>query len=170
MMRHATFGGDYSEFRLTLMRVWDAGAHLLVVCMLNPSTADHESDDPTILALIHFAQLWGFGGLLVVNLHAFRTSSPALLKCAPDPVGARYNTPAIDDALQYARRTSGRVLVAWGNDGDYRFRDEWFVARASGIELICLGRTLSGQPKHPMARGQHRIPRDQQPLVFRKAA
>jgi hypothetical protein len=166
MMKHATFAGDDAEFRLTLIRLWDAGAPMLVVCMLNPSTADASIDDPTILALIHFATLWGYGGILVVNLFAVRTSSPKDMKNRRFPVGRPYNEAAIDDALAYARATTGKLLVAWGNDGGWQERDVEFLSRCDGLELVCLGRTQSGAPKHPMARGQHRIPRDQQPIPF----
>lgn len=165
IMKHATFDGDL--YRLTLLRVWRADMHLLVVCMLNPSTADAEQDDPTILALNDFAFAWGFGGILVVNLNAFRASKPEVMRAAADPVGPM-NEAAIDESLFYAGQTSGLALAAWGNNGDPA-QVEAFCrkAAAAGVRLVCLGQTQSGAPKHPMARGQHRIPRDQQPLHWR---
>lgn len=65
-----------------------------------------------------------------------------------------------------------RLLVAWGNDGDFEGQATRFADCAAdliGVDLICLGTTLSGAPKHPMARGRSRIPRDQQPIIWRKA-
>jgi len=38
---------------------------------------------------------------------------------------------------------------------------------ACGVPLVCLGTTQSGAPKHPMARGGHRISRDQQPIEWK---
>jgi hypothetical protein len=35
--------------------------------------------------------------------------------------------------------------------------------------LYCLSTTASGQPKHPMARGKHRIANDAQPILWRAA-
>lgn len=167
MKMMAGFSGPADCYRDHLIRCWDDKVQLLVVCMLNPSTADHQTNDPTILTLIHFAKLWGHGGLLVVNLCAFRSSSPAMMRAAADPVGPE-NDKALLNAMMYAR-ASGRILVAWGNDGDFLGRDDWFCERALslGLSLICLGTTRSGAPKHPMARGLHRIPRDQQPLTWR---
>lgn len=164
MMMTAAFSGPDNCYRDQLIRRWDESLPLLVVCMLNPSTADHETNDPTILTLIHFAKLWGYGGLLVVNLCAFRSPSPAVMKAAADPVGPQ-NEKALLNAMMYARANGGRILVAWGNDGDFLERDAWFSERAAklGLSTICLGATRSGAPKHPMARGLHRIPRDQQP-------
>ncbi|OWK26567.1 hypothetical protein AJ87_05785 [Rhizobium yanglingense] len=44
---------DCGRYRYELTRVWEMGRPLLVTCMLNPSTADADNDDPTIRALIH---------------------------------------------------------------------------------------------------------------------
>lgn len=166
----AIFGGKNNRFRYELRRVWDGRKPLLVVCMLNPSTADHQKDDPTILALIHFARLWGYGGLLVVNLCAFRASSPTVMMAAADCIGTE-NEDHIERALAYAQANGRQALAAWGNDGQFMTLEPHVRNRASvlGVDLICLGTTNSGAPKHPMARGRHRIPRDQKPLLWRTA-
>ena len=169
MEMSAALSGPDDRYRDELRRVWDRTLPLLVVCMLNPSTADHSRNDPTILTLIHFAKLWGYGGLLVVNLYSIRTSSPAEMMKHPDPIGPG-NASAILNAMAYARDNGGRILAAWGNHGAWDDRDEWFCARATklyGLTLVCLGTTRGWKPKHPMARGQHRVPRDQQPVVWR---
>lgn len=54
--------------------------------MLNPSTADENVDDPTIRRCINFAKDWGYGGMYVGNLFAFRTAYPKELKEAGFPV------------------------------------------------------------------------------------
>ena len=160
------------QYRTTLRRIWDRDLGMLVVCMLNPSTADHQKNDPTILALIHFAKLWGYGGILVVNLFSLRTPSPAEMMKVTDAFGPDNGT-AIAAAMQYARDNGGRLLCAWGNHGDHQDRAEWFCNRALqvyGLTLICLGTTIRWKPKHPMARGKHRISRDQMPIVWRAPA
>lgn len=159
-------------YRTELRRVWNRDLPLLVVCMLNPSTADHRKNDPTILALIHFAKLWGYGGLLIVNLFAYRSPSPKEMMAYCDPFGGRQNADAIASAMAYAQDNGGRLLAAWGNGGDFEDRAEWFCNRALQVyrlTLICLGTTKDWKPKHPMARGKHRIPRDQQPINWRAA-
>ena len=55
--------------------------------MLNPSRADAEVNDPTITRCINFALSWNYGRLEVVNLFAYRTSKPSLLKQATQPIG-----------------------------------------------------------------------------------
>lgn len=169
--RTAVLGGPDNCFRYELRREWDPTKPLLVVCMLNPSTADHLKDDPTILTLIHFARLWGYGRLLIVNLFALRSPSPAALLAREDRIGPS-NSGFIGSAMAAAAANGGRLLAAWGNGGDLDDRAEWFCARANHVyhlDLICLGTTRSWAPKHPMARGKHRIPRDQQPIVWRES-
>ncbi len=174
MIRTANLSID-GLYRNELRRVWDAGLPLLVVVMLNPSTADAERDDPTLLALIWFAKLWGFGGLLVVNLRAYRTSKPAELFAAhasgENTIGPD-NHRFVGEALDYAAASSGKVLVAWGTGGADLGLDAHVAsrARARGLQMVCLGRNRDGSPKHPMARGKHRIPRDQKPLSWFEVA
>lgn len=170
--RAAAFSGPNDCYRDTLRRIWDDTKPMLVVCMLNPSTADHMIDDPTVQALMHFARQWGYGGLLVVNLYNWRSPSPAAMRRAPARMGPS-NHRATEDALVYAGDHDRPVLVAWGNHGDFEGAAGRFVERAVGhyqLPLICLGTTASGAPKHPMARGLHRIPRNQQPLPWQYRA
>ncbi len=169
--RSAVLSGPENCYRYELRRVWDIAHPLLVVCMLNPSTADHLQDDPTILALIHFARNWGYGGLLIVNLFALRSPTPKALLEREDRIGPG-NGGFIGSAMAYAAANGGRLLAAWGNGGDLDDRAEWFCARANHVhhlDLICLGTTQYWAPKHPLARGKHFIPRDQRPIVWRKA-
>ena len=172
LRRSAVLGGDGDRYRYELRRIWTTGRPLLVACMLNPSTADHERDDPTLLSLMHFARLWGLGGVLVVNLFALRSPNPRDLTASADPVGSD-NHSYIAAAMSLAAWQHTGLLVAWGAGGHLYDRAEWFASRALGVHkltLLCLGRTADGSPKHPMARGRYRIPRDQQPIPWRVPA
>ena len=181
MQMSAFFSGPGDCYRDELRRIWDASKLLLPVCMVNPSDADGERNDPTLLVLIHFGKLWGFGGLLIVNLASYCSPSPAAMFAAADPIGPD-NAVFVERAITYARDNGGRLLAAWGNHGaalvtrrtgcDPVSRAAWFcdLADRHGVQLICLGRTESGHPKHPLARGKHFVPRDQQPIVWRPAS
>lgn len=153
--------GDY---RYELLRIWDKKLHRLVVGMLNPSTADADANDPTITFLMDWAFLNGFGGLQVVNENAFRSSSPLRMMLEDDPRGPK-NMFYLGKALRYASNTSGVALAAWGNGSD----GKRFTAFAElyEVRLICLGTTQSGAPKHPMARGVHKIPKNQPAITWR---
>jgi hypothetical protein len=169
-MRRAAEISPCERYRYWLEREWEKGKPTLVVCMLNPSTADAHQEDPTLLALIHFAQLWGYGGLVIVNLYGWRSPHPRAMMIAPARLDEVNRQRGREAMLVAATMGQGRMLVAWGNDGDFEGEAQRFVDFAAdqvGVDLICLGTTLSGAPKHPMARGAHRIPRDQQPILWR---
>ncbi|TMF61888.1 MAG: DUF1643 domain-containing protein, partial [Chloroflexi bacterium] len=70
-VRGATFSAD-RRYRYRLWRRWDGARPVVAFVMLNPSTADARRDDPTIRRCIGFAKSWGFGGVEVVNLFAYR--------------------------------------------------------------------------------------------------
>lgn len=164
MIKTAEIYGPDDQYRGELRRIVDSSRPLLVTGMLNPSDADHERNDPTILTLFDFAARWNYGGLLVVNEHDYRSPSPAVLRTVADPTG-RLNEMYVTLALQYALETTGWALAAWGNGGS---NDQLFVQHATriGVRLMCLGTTGNGSPKHPLARGTHRIPRDTLPVAW----
>src|SRR4051812_14962809 len=71
--RGARFSSD-RRHRYALWRVWDGDRGLCNFLMLNPSTADETSDDPTVASCTRRARAWGYGGLVVTNLFAFRAT------------------------------------------------------------------------------------------------
>lgn len=46
-----------------MYRTWDERLPSVCFCMLNPSRADHEQDDPTIRRCMGFARDWKCGGV-----------------------------------------------------------------------------------------------------------
>lgn len=132
--------------RYRLSRCWDASLPTVCSVMLNPSTADAFQDDPTIRRCIGFARAWGYGELQVVNLYSLRTPSPAALKKA-----APRNGPDHDAHLFEAAATAARVVVAWGNHGT-RARVAAVLPRlrAAAGQVLCLGQTKTGAPRHPL--------------------
>lgn len=61
------------RYRYLLWRTWDMTRPRLLWVLLNPSTADDQTDDPTLRRCIRFSRDWQYGGLEIVNLFAFRT-------------------------------------------------------------------------------------------------
>jgi hypothetical protein len=71
-------------YRYSLTRCWDDTKGRVVFVLLNPSTADEVEDDKTLNRCIDFAKCWGFGSLEIVNLFAYRTKDPKILKNIKD--------------------------------------------------------------------------------------
>ena len=144
---------ECGRYRYRLERAWapeDEGRAVFV--MLNPSTADHFSDDPTIRRCRGFATAWRLGGLVVVNLFAYRATAPSMLLRVDDPVGPD-NIIHLRDAVASCRAGSHNLLVfAWGALGT--LRDRARAARAIADEYraapFTLGLTKGGHPRHPL--------------------
>lgn len=102
---------DCGKYRYSLTRIWDESKPKVMFIMLNPSTADGIKDDPTIRRCIGFAKSWGFGGLYVCNLFAFRSTNPKELLNTDNPFGDKniWHTRQLLDKVE-------KVICAWGNE------------------------------------------------------
>lgn len=131
-----------------LRRTWDVEGWALVVVMLNPSTADEDNDDPTIRRCITFAKREGYGGIVVINLYAYRATDPDDLKRWGWVEGPQ-NDVLIPHVLEVQRRAGQPVLVAWGARAQAE-RVARFMQQAHDLELVSLGVTRQGAPRHPL--------------------
>lgn len=145
--------------RYRLYRRWDEG-RLLAYVMMNPSTADDTTDDPTIRKCVGFAKRWGYAAIGVVNLFTVRATAPRDLLTAyrsgVDVVG-----PHRDRWLRAAGVHD--VCVAWG--AHPMCAEEGARVLASNLlpgRLLCVGLTKSGAPRHPLM-----APYTDAPEVFR---
>lgn len=144
MIRTATLS-NCGRYRYDLGRRWGSGGDLCFV-MLNPSTADAVKDDPTIRRCIGFATRGDFGGIVVVNLYAWRTPDPDELHRVVDPVG-----PQNVEAVRTAIRNCDLVVAAWGASLLPKRPTPIFeVLDTCAKPVTCLGYTKSGAPRHPL--------------------
>jgi hypothetical protein len=155
-------------YRYWLLREWDPSKPRMASFMLNPSTADAENPDPTLTRNIGFAKAWGFGGLELTNVYAYRTPSPKVLRAemqkGVDVVGL--------SNLQYVTRSfqrCARVMVAWGAapwaQEQARATLDRVFATAGRLDLYAYRLTKSGAPEHPLY-----LPSDVAPVPYRRAA
>ena len=139
-------------YRWTLYRVvseFEIARCLFI--MLNPSTADADSDDPTIRRCMGYAARWGYGDLQVVNLFGLRSTDPRALLRHRDPVGER-NDEYVLDAVEGTMEVDGIIVCAWGARGGWLGRDAAMLRliRSAGGVPYCLGLTRDGHPRHPL--------------------
>jgi hypothetical protein len=117
--------------------------------MLNPSTADADTDDPTIRRVVSFAENRGHERVVVANLFAYRATRPHDLLIHGRPVGA-------DNKTYLSQIVAGNrhVVVAWGTWGERVDPDmvKWFcdLCKRAGTTMWCLGTNKDGSPKHPL--------------------
>lgn len=160
--RARDIGGDLIWQSLVPGRELPPALEIVVFVMLNPSDADAFRPDPTVTECVKFTRRWGHDITWVVNEHAFRSPYPSDLK--KRSCGMRGDDAVNDQAIMLACSMATVVVTAWGNDGALDFRDRKVLGmlRSAGIKMHHLGTTQAGHPKHPLARGKHRIPADQQ--------
>lgn len=143
----ATLSED-RRYRFTLQRVWDHPASVVNFVGLNPSTADESVDDATVRRCMRFARDWGYGGLVMTNLYAFRATDPDDLAYVENPAG----NPANDAAIREMAAAARLVVCAWGSNtgplGTGRIKRA--LELLDGHELHAIRRNADGMPSHPL--------------------
>ena len=143
LFKHAILS-PCAKYRYALYRQWDKTLPSVMFLMLNPSTADARKDDPTIRKCMAYAKDWGYGGIVVGNIYAFRSKDPKDLLHCNDPIG-----PLNDSYLYELTNKYPMVICAWGNNLENPKRIKHLIGR--GVRMThCLELTKSGQPKHPL--------------------
>lgn len=127
------------------------GDRFAAFVMVNPSTADAFTDDPTIRKVRGFATRLGYHRFSVGNLFAHRATDVRELRGSVDPVG-----PDNDAHLARLLAEAELVVVAWGPTAKLPrpLRSRWIevagMAVRAGKPLHCLGVAADGQPRHPL--------------------
>jgi len=105
-----------------------------------------------------FARDWGYSGLCVANLFAYRATYPDDLFAADDPVG-----PKNDPWLRKLARQADLVVAAWGNHG--RFMDRASAVSTQLPAMHCIRLNGSGEPAHPLYLSKHLTARPWKPVI-----
>jgi hypothetical protein len=144
----ATFS-PCQAYRYRLWRIWDHREPLMAFCMLNPSTADAETNDPTVERCQRRAMAAGYGGLVVVNLFALRSTDPDALYHHHDPVGL-----GNDHIILGVAREAKAFVCGWGTHADKvspgRAQSVLEMLQGEGVVPHALGLTKDGHPRHPL--------------------
>ena len=146
------------KYRYALWRTWDDSKPYVMIVGLNPSTADEARDDPTLTKCIKFAKYWGYGGVCMANLFAFRATKPSDMMASSDPVGLEN-----DSWLSELSKDAGIVVAAWGNDGSHLGRSSAIKAMLPNLHYIKMNN--SGEPAHPLYLRSSLVPT---PMIFNK--
>lgn len=162
MLKDAHFS-DCQKYRYSLIRIWDEDRPKIMFIMLNPSTADDNKDDATIRRCIEYAKSWGYGGLYVCNLFAYRSTDKTELFSVDNPFG--------DNNIQYIMDLSEKVdkiICAWGNKPVIRKllngNSEFDMLKFGSQKLHYLELSKEGTPKHPLYLKAELTPR---PLIIK---
>lgn len=146
-------------YRYTLKRhVGELGSTrgTLLWVMLNPSTADESTDDPTIRKCVSFTRRWSYSSLSVVNLYAMRATKPVDLWAAEldgiDVIGPENDNTIVTEALK-----AEGIVAAWGRlpkAAESRKASVLAILRRVRLELpvqlLMIKPNGDGSPMHPL--------------------
>lgn len=161
--RDALILGGQKKFRVWLTREWDTTKPSIAFVMLNPRTTDENRDDPTIGRCINFAEEWGFGELIVVNLFDFCTTDPKELVERIERL-KRIRLVEYEEDVDRLLASSDRIIAAWGVVPPLLQKQIGrMMSRLLGHHdrIYALGITKDGHPKHPL-----RVSRTCEPMIF----
>lgn len=143
-----------SNHRYVLRRNWLGEGGTVNFIMLNPSTADDVFNDATIRRCIGFAKRWGFSGLVVTNLFAYRATQPDDLRAILDTSGGFRLAIGDDNTAHIDReaKDSAAIVCAWGDNCDVLPHRDLDIIQMLRFhrDLLCIRRTAKGNPAHPV--------------------
>lgn len=139
---------ECGKYRYSLERHWGSGDRIVAFIGLNPSVADAKIDDPTIRRCINFAKSWGYDGLIMLNLFAYRSTNPKNLL---DKETHYIFGPENEATLRQLLPKVDAVICAWGSHKTVGSLTPKLLLKQFGAEHFkCLGLTKSGAPRHPL--------------------
>jgi len=144
--------------------------------MVNPSTADATANDHTIRKITGYCARWGFTRFRVVNLYAYRSKDIDLLSflekqdaMSASLVGVKTFPPTDivgpdnDRHIREQAVFASEIIVAWGARAKMPPSAKERIPHVLGLlrgatlgviprvaPIFCIGRTKSGDPKHPL--------------------
>jgi len=143
---------DCRRYRYRLDRELEtSGTKTIAFFGINPSTADANIDDPTIRKMKGFASRQDGRSIIVGNIFAFRTPHVHELELVLDPSG-----PENRHHLEQIISEADILIPCWGGRQKvprplWTYFDEMLeLLQLSGKPVHCLGKTVSGDPKHPL--------------------
>ena len=142
-------------YRTWLAYWWGDGDPLIAIGQ-NASVADRRRGDHTVTMCARRAWRAGRAGLVMLNLFPLVATYPEDLWAAePDEAIEQENRDAREEALR--RWPGASILFAPGDSADPRHHARASSVeaglRSQGREILCLGLTAGGAPRHPSRAG-----------------
>lgn len=142
-MKGASFSND-RKYRYSLWRIWDKSKPLVMFIGLNPSTANENSDDPTIRSVCRIANNNGYGGIYMLNCWAYISTDPKLIK--HNPMSDEWN----NNVLIVTAGKCKDVVFAWGDFNIVKDTGRVYELSEMFPRAMALHINKKGSPKHPL--------------------
>ena len=128
-----------NERRYQLWRIWNKDQPLLLHILLNPSYADANADDRTVLKLINFTKKFGYGGFYLGKSSLLYHPLPKILKdkiLADDTTNVKH--------LNRMKKSAKKLFLP----GEMMAICKWLIEMVESP--MCFKRNKNGSPKHPL--------------------
>ena len=158
MISSAQFS-ECGRYRQTLIRRWNNKLPTIVFVGMNPSIADTQVDDPTCAKELVWAQQWGYGTYVKLNVMDYRCTNPKNLLQTDLIVQTPQNLVCITDEIAQA----SVVIAAWGRIHPRLVCHGHTVQQLlikSGATVQCMGINLDGSPRHPLYLKSNTTPQE----------
>lgn len=138
----AMFSKD-GKHRYCLWRTWNHVKKVALCIGLNPSTANAASNDPTIERLVQTLTRLDYGGIRMVNLFSWISTSPSELV-------VRKKDEEIDFGYIFGQALiCQEIIFCWGQFPQAKERAERVMNFFT--DAVCFGVNKDGSPWHPLA-------------------
>jgi len=152
MLRTAILSDD-RRMRWELQRVWSETLtpSICTFLLLNPSTADSESDDPTTKRCMAYARYWNYDGVRLINLVGFRATEPMLMYSWLVRQASADLLVHVERAVAGAKGST-KIIVGHGSlhPGIKRHARTVVSAISKQYNLYALKLNKDGSPAHPL--------------------
>ncbi|WP_269623389.1 DUF1643 domain-containing protein [Prochlorococcus marinus] len=150
------------RYRWNLNRRFNSCKKEIIFIGLNPSKANSFVNDRTLIRLINFSNLWGYGSLSVVNLFAIISNNSLDLKSFADPIGNSNNKELNNKIKAWSEKELCDLWLGWGVNGSYLNRDKVVLRKIQNYynkrvrnfpkasQPYAIGITKDGYPRHPL--------------------
>lgn len=132
------------KYRFVLYRIWDKKRKYLIFIGLNPSTADENQNDNTVIKVINFTRKWGYGGVFMMNCYPYISTDPERLIMNKD-----YNKFNFECINKISKKCS-KIIFSWGNFKIVRDNKTDIKLYKMFKSAYCLIQNKNGSPRHPL--------------------
>lgn len=145
-MRTGAIFSEDKKHRFSLWRIWDESKPIVMVCGLNPSTANQTENDATIKSVIGIMKFNGYGGFFMVNLFSYISTEPSDLNYI-DPL-SKVMIDNFKSIGEIQKDGDKDVVFAWGNFAQAKSTEAWTMILKYGHKAICYSQLKDGSPRH----------------------
>lgn len=144
IIKGAKFSED-GKYRYGLHRIWNNSKPKVLFILLNPSTADSLENDKTIGKCVKYAKDWGYGGIYVSNIFAYKSVNSSDLLNVENPYGEDNDYYRLEMADK-----SSLIVCAWGNSDIIKKLKPNLDFSSIKKPLHVLDLSKDGTPKQPL--------------------